>query len=339
MIRGGTPLALLVAPFALIVATMTAPPSAAQQLPDPDARIQSLQAWDQAIDGLHQATQTILVSRAYFGTDIRGLTIVEDWNAQILPPQARTALEGLRATADAQAAAGDQRGLQATVATAAPLIRTEARKALLLSAYWRDSTAVRLHRDLLLPWLERVSDYDRKVTLDHVTATEQRLLEQLQKALSTTRDDVTRTVDQMRRLRRTAAIYYNDKRMLFAHQQTDAALAAQLPSRTRSSPCPPPVAAKAGSMRKYAAGVTTPMGKYYPPAARINDVMGDVVLEMEVSAVGCMEHAKVIRTSGTSLLDEAALVWTESALFRPPMKGREFVPGKVEFTVVFWKAD
>ncbi|MCW5571848.1 MAG: hypothetical protein KIT37_02350 [Steroidobacteraceae bacterium] len=130
MIRGGGSLALLVVPFVLIVATMTAQPSDAQELPDPAAAIDSLQGWDQAIEGLQRTAEALQSSRSYFGEDIRGLHIDEDWSARILTPQTQATLEALRATAETQAGAGDQRGLRATITTAAPLIRAEARKAL-----------------------------------------------------------------------------------------------------------------------------------------------------------------------------------------------------------------
>ncbi len=336
MIRGGGSLALLVAPFVLIVATMTAQPSAAQELPDPAAAIDSLQGWDQAIEGLQRTAEALQSSRSYFGEDIRGLHIDEDWSARILTPQTQATLKALRATAETQAGAGDQRGLRATITTAAPLIRAEARKALLLSAYWRDSAAVRLHRDLLMPWLEGESDYVRETMLRHIATTQQSLLDEMERAFASPRDkDSAKAVEQMQRIRQNAAVHYNVNRMEFAHRQAGSATTPPLLSRARTSPCGPPVSPVAGIKAPRFVTNTVDPEEWYPPLAKLNHVGGIVLVEVEVSDTGCAQRATVIRTSGATILDEAALLMAQAAKYQPPMSDGKAVAATLRFNVRF----
>lgn len=338
MIRGGRPLALLVAPFALLVAIMAARPSGAQELPDPAAAIDSLQGWDQAIEGLQRTAEALQSSRSYFGEDIRGLHIDEDWSARILTPQTQAALEALRATAETQAGAGDQRGLRATIATAAPLIRAEARKALLLSAYWRDSAAVRLHRDLLMPWLEGESDYVRETMLRHIATTQQSLLGEMERAFASPRDkDSNKAIEQMLRIRQTAAVHYNVNRMEFARRQAESGTAPELLSRTRTSLCGPPVPPVAGIEAPRLLVDTLDIKEWYPPLAKLNHVAGIVKIEVEVSDTGCARRASVIATSGAAILDEAALLafLAEGTKFQPPLIDGKAVAGTQRFQLRF----
>ncbi|MEJ5234131.1 MAG: TonB family protein, partial [Geminicoccaceae bacterium] len=73
----------------------------------------------------------------------------------------------------------------------------------------------------------------------------------------------------------------------------------------------------------------------YPTVARRRGIEGTVTLEVKVSASGLAEQVVLARSSGSALLDEAALEAVRRWRFRPARRGGEAVPGVVTVPITF----
>ncbi|BCX19273.1 MAG: hypothetical protein KatS3mg117_2955 [Geminicoccaceae bacterium] len=73
----------------------------------------------------------------------------------------------------------------------------------------------------------------------------------------------------------------------------------------------------------------------YPTVARRRGIEGTVTLEVKVSASGLAEQVALARSSGSALLDEAALEAVRRWRFRPARRGGEPVPGVVTVPITF----
>ncbi|MDW8123587.1 MAG: TonB family protein [Geminicoccaceae bacterium] len=74
---------------------------------------------------------------------------------------------------------------------------------------------------------------------------------------------------------------------------------------------------------------------HYPAAARRRGIEGTVVLEVAVSPAGLPEEVVVARSSGSRLLDEAALEAVRRWRFRPARRAGEPVAGRVAVPITF----
>lgn len=73
----------------------------------------------------------------------------------------------------------------------------------------------------------------------------------------------------------------------------------------------------------------------YPAVARRRGIEGTVTLDVLVSAEGLPERVAIARSSGSGLLDEAALEAVRRWRFRPARRGTEAVEGRVTVPVTF----
>lgn len=73
----------------------------------------------------------------------------------------------------------------------------------------------------------------------------------------------------------------------------------------------------------------------YPKGARQRGEQGDVVLELEVNAAGRVEGVRVVRSSGFSELDDAAVRAARAARFTPAKRGRVAVASTARLTLEF----
>jgi protein TonB len=73
----------------------------------------------------------------------------------------------------------------------------------------------------------------------------------------------------------------------------------------------------------------------YPPAARKKGAEGKVLLEVAVTTAGKANSVSVSQSSGSSLLDEAALAAVRNWKFIPAKQGGEIVEAKVIVPVEF----
>ena len=80
--------------------------------------------------------------------------------------------------------------------------------------------------------------------------------------------------------------------------------------------------------------VRTPQPSY-PEASRKRGEEGEVLLKVEVFANGRVGRAEVAKSSGFTLLDEAALKTVGNWRFKPALKGREEVACWVNIPIKF----
>jgi protein TonB len=73
----------------------------------------------------------------------------------------------------------------------------------------------------------------------------------------------------------------------------------------------------------------------YPDEARREGVSGKTAVEVEVSATGTVDAARVLESSGDERLDKAAVEAVRKWTFRPALKDGEAVPAKVVVPVQF----
>ena len=73
----------------------------------------------------------------------------------------------------------------------------------------------------------------------------------------------------------------------------------------------------------------------YPPIARKLGLEGVVLLRVDVSAKGMPERITVAQTSGTSLLDEAAMRAVQGWTFVPARRGDAAIGHPVEVPIRF----
>lgn len=73
----------------------------------------------------------------------------------------------------------------------------------------------------------------------------------------------------------------------------------------------------------------------YPLRARRRGWSGEVTLTVQVLATGLVGQVQVERTSGYTILDEAAVEAVRSWLFAPAMRGSEPIDGEIPVIVRF----
>jgi protein TonB len=73
----------------------------------------------------------------------------------------------------------------------------------------------------------------------------------------------------------------------------------------------------------------------YPPAARRRNVEGKVLLKVDVSQEGNAAHVEIALSSGSGLLDEAALKAVERWRFIPARRGSEKIAADVTVPIIF----
>jgi protein TonB len=96
----------------------------------------------------------------------------------------------------------------------------------------------------------------------------------------------------------------------------------------------PPVEVRAAHPLVPAQYRSTP-GPSYPASAREQGLEGEVVLAVEVRANGRVGDARVKRSSGAPVLDEAALAAVKQWTFVPARRGPRAVDSRVEVPVTF----
>ena len=73
----------------------------------------------------------------------------------------------------------------------------------------------------------------------------------------------------------------------------------------------------------------------YPTVARRRGIEGTVTLEVRVDGAGLPERVAIARSSGSTLLDEAALEAVRRWRFRPALRSGEPVAGIVTVPITF----
>jgi protein TonB len=86
---------------------------------------------------------------------------------------------------------------------------------------------------------------------------------------------------------------------------------------------------------RYEAGGEANPCPRYPAAARRRGIEGEVLVEVRVGADGAPAGVEILRSSGSALLDAAAVEALERWRFEPARSGGQPVAGTVEIPVTF----
>lgn len=114
--------------------------------------------------------------------------------------------------------------------------------------------------------------------------------------------------------------------------------------RTPESPCAdgqPDMPGAPGADQKSAPKLDVRRSKssydYYPLVARYSGIQGVVTVRTLISSSGCVVYAEVAQSSGSDLLDDAAMEWAvEAAIFNPALDIEQKPrPAIVQFNVRF----
>lgn len=294
---------------------------------------ENLKAWDDYVEKLRQALWRVHGEPSARIKDSRGRTMVDDLDDHILTAAISAELDELRKEARAKEA--DEAAVRDVIGRSELIVRTQAASFGVIAWYWGAFLATRHHQHILEPWLANAPQAERDAIQVHVADVEKELLEELNAWLARPSIDSPAAIMRIRDVLWAATKFYNERRLALVKQQL-ANVAAGVPkSRKRQSACPQPVAVPETRTRPALAPGNVALEKVYPPIAKSMGVEGPVTMRLHISATGCMEQGDVVQTSGADDLDDAALLWAETATYLPAAKGRKGVAESFLFRVVF----
>jgi TonB family protein len=103
----------------------------------------------------------------------------------------------------------------------------------------------------------------------------------------------------------------------------------------RLSPCPAPAKETSGSQQAKTAKMNRAPSDFYPEASRKAFLEGSVILSVRISATGCADRLAIAGSSGSELLDEAAMRFGETMEFLPAEKEGKAVESTKQIRVTF----
>ena len=117
-----------------------------------------------------------------------------------------------------------------------------------------------------------------------------------------------------------------------------AVAAKSVPALAQAAPqrlAPAPDVAPVEVFSQQPSFVQQPQPPQYPSLARRRNQQGVVVLEVRLDAGGAQREIKLLRSSGVTSLDEAALKAVAAWRFRPETRNGRGVPSRVQIPVEF----
>jgi serine protease Do len=103
----------------------------------------------------------------------------------------------------------------------------------------------------------------------------------------------------------------------------------------RSSECPPAATGNSGIVVPAPSSTKQSADDFYPKAARQDQIEGTVIVLAKVDAKGCAVASGIVSSSGSELLDHAAIDYVQSIEFLPAWENDAPVEGKYRTSVVF----
>jgi TonB family protein len=290
------------------------------QVAPPLPKLESVQQLDLVIEGLHRASWTLHSAPPQTRTDERGRTRAQDVDQWLLTPEHEAALKDLRAKAQREADKGDQAALAATLKEAAALAYRERYMAVVLGLYWTLEDRFALHAASLQALEDGESPQDRTARQNRLAQAVAKISGEIPVALAADSPDAqTEAVRQLNEAALKALKAYNVERGTLAAERSrqDRAQGKELVTLARATPCPEAVTQTSGSELPRLAELNAPLSSVYPIPSRRASFEGTVIVQVWLSATGCVEKAAVYQSSGVSELDDAAITWTLQAKFIP----------------------
>jgi len=104
---------------------------------------------------------------------------------------------------------------------------------------------------------------------------------------------------------------------------------------SRTAECPPPSTGNSGIVTPSVGSIKHALDDFYPKAARQDQIEGTVIVLAKVDAKGCAIAAGIAGSSGSELLDHAAMDYVQSIEFLPAWENKTVVEGNYRTSVVF----
>jgi TonB family protein len=282
-----------------------------------------LQDWDRTQVELRESVWQTYAATAALGKDARGRTVAEDLDDWVMTKDVIAQLQKVRADAERQYRTGDERGARATLESGRAVAQEQRRRLSLINYYWQQTIPLDRQRDLWLLWLQQSPSPAATQSRERMHMLESALAQEISPSLA--QETLAAQVESLKRA-------YNEERGKLAGLVSDQRIAAGgvIAVRERSTPCSATPGDEEQRRRASANGTgNRPVGiltnpspdLFYPEDARKNEISGKVTLLLTIAANGCMERAEVVRSSGATELDEAAMDLSEDTIYLPAERG------------------
>jgi len=103
----------------------------------------------------------------------------------------------------------------------------------------------------------------------------------------------------------------------------------------RNSNCPPPSTGNSGIVTPTIGSMKQSPDDFYPKVARQDQLEGTVIVLAKVDAKGCAVASGIVSSSGSELLDHAAIDYVQSIEFLPAWENNTVIEGNYRTSVVF----
>ncbi len=276
---------------------------------DVDARTTTAQNAPEPLQVLQGAKSARAVTLAggsddkYRGKDVRGRLMSQDFRDYLWSP--------------------DEKPDRQSSARGRTLSEWNARYNALIE-YWMIVPALIHNRDLWKPFLVRNSQWPETRHNSYVVAAE----EELQRVLKDhpPGPDWPDAADKLR------LAYIKERNgfieISFKHREPTSFVA-------RSADCPPPATGNSGIVIPSIGSKKQSADDFYPKVARQDQIEGTVIVLAKVDVKGCAVATGIIGSSGSELLDHAAMEFVQSLEFLPAWENDTVIESRFRTSVVF----
>jgi TonB family protein len=268
---------------------------------DPEALIQQRDTFEQSV-------RVWVDQGGPKGKDLRGRVLKDDVNEFI---------RDLNSAATPHLAATDPTAFREQMSKGALKLK-------LLGEYWQESLAIVHSREIWLEFLRRNHLPETRPHGPEVIAAEKVLLEELNAG--------TPKIVWAARARELHAMYLKER------VQIAAALQPVIDTSNltlRTDPCPPPATTNTGTNKPKVIGSSKSAEDYWPMESKRLAEEGNVVTGLKISATGCVIAKEIVVSSGSDMLDRAALEYVETIEFVPAAIDGKAVEATTPMRIIF----
>jgi TonB family protein len=304
-------------------------------------QLNSVAALDESQSQLTRSIWQVYQNKPAPPPDYRGRKLQDDVNQWLMTAPQLSRLAELRAQADAGGAVPQGEGARGALAEASALLEQERDRLYLVWAYWAQQDRIAAHAANFVALEARLPTSATTARRAPVEAALKDADSKYQAALAASSGAIAQ--QEAARLPMEDALQhvldtYNIERGKLGVDLSTAERQAghEALSRTREAPCPAPVSETSPNDKPALLPGTSSPDSFYPSQTRKMSFEGDMLLEAEVSASGCIEKVTVYESSGVYDLDQAALDWALiAARMRPAQRDHQPVAGALRFRMRF----
>lgn len=298
-------------------------------------RSMTLQELDQQIAGFKAAMWMTQPPAGYAQPDASGATFSTDLAKYAFSDTTLVRIDRLR---DEIAKTTSGAISEAALAPMDRLISVEACHVMHVTLYWQMRQVRSYHEDMIRALIARLPPADRDAftmrlaELDQGAAATRTVMES---GVARCESQSTREwAEEAESIKRRSAIQdYNKLRLdIAATFPRPGNTIAGLQFIQRSAPCTAPVLPDGP---QYRVASRRDVADFYPPTALLNEIEGRVVVVVAWDATGCVVSVATGQSSGSELLDNAAMQYGFGMVFQPGEENGKPVGGMVNAPVVF----